>query len=75
MEFKITNEYGNSIKSVDPMPYFKEINMTLTKEQIHRLYALWGLNDPVGEAYWEGKTLDQLLEARKKDVLNNLNNS
>ena len=75
LEFKITDEHGISIKSVDPIPYFKDENMTLTKEQIHRLYALWGLNDPVGEAYWEGKTLDQLLEARKKDVLNNLNNS
>ena len=47
----------------------------LTKEQVHRLYALWGLNDPVGEAFWVGKSLDDLLEARKKDQLNNLQNS
>lgn len=48
-------------------------NMNLTKEQVHLIYALWGLNDPTGEAYWVDKTLNQLLEARKKDVLNNLN--
>lgn len=47
----------------------------LTKEQVHRLYALWGLDDPVGEAFWIGKSLDDLLEARKKDQLNNLQNS
>lgn len=59
-------------KAVDPVPYlawFK--NMKLTKEQVEKIYALWGLDDS-GIAYWVGKELDDLLNARLKDELKQL---
>jgi len=44
----------------------------MTKEQVEKLYALWGMNDPEGIEYWVGKTLNQLLDARIKDKLKEL---
>lgn len=68
-EVKITDEHGVSIKPVDPFLYFTGKDMLLTKEQVEKIYALWGLNDPEGVVFWENKELDELLDARLKDEL------
>lgn len=70
-EFKLWKD--SNYEAVDPFPYF-DMNK-LTKQQVKKLQALEGFNDPEGVKYWEGKELDQYLVARIPDKIKELENS
>jgi len=67
-----TDEAGNKTKSIDPIPHFVWGEDMLTKEQVEKIYALWGLIDLQGVDFWTGKELDDLLDARLKDEFKQL---
>jgi len=75
--FKLTNTKGQTINldngyygSIDPKPYLTDEIMELTRKQVEKIYVIagLGLGDTDAIDWWQGKELDQLLNARLADL-------
>lgn len=65
-ELKLTDEQGNSLNSVDPMPYLVW-HSPMTENEVKALQVLEGYQDPDGLQFWVGKPLSEYLKARLAD--------
>ena len=74
---KLTDENSNTIKwgngyrgAINPRQYLVDKNMNLTKEQVIKIYILFGLGTVDAEAleHWTNRQLDELLNTRMVDL-------
>lgn len=67
-QVNLTNEHGQSLNAVDPLPYFVWDDI-MTEQEVRQLQALEGYHDEAGVAYWTGKNLADYLVARLIDKI------
>lgn len=66
-ELKITDEFGNSLNAIDPMPHF--VWDTMSEQDVKNLYklAFYRLPDATELSFWTGKDLSEFLIVAIKD--------